>query len=172
MWVNVHGCATVTYHFTLTRVIMMIIPITCDNVCCNIYRDYLNIGMICFGFQSLTDSGNYHEFCRLLARLKSNYQLGELVKVDNYPEVIKLIAEFTITSLQVSMTDLTSFLIYGLLHICAHCVYSSHSHEFSKRFLLYFSAHSSKLRVDLTMWNILWITVIVILTRQNTVIKF
>jgi len=51
--------------------------------------------------QSLSDAANYHEFCRLLARLKSNYQLGELVKVDNYPEVIKLIAEFTVTSLQV-----------------------------------------------------------------------
>jgi len=51
--------------------------------------------------QSLSDAGNYHEFCRLLARLKSNYQLGELVKVDNYTEVIKLIAEFTVTSLQV-----------------------------------------------------------------------
>lgn len=50
--------------------------------------------------QGLTDPGNYHEFCRLLARLKSNYQLGELVKVDNYPQVIKLIAEFTVTSLQ------------------------------------------------------------------------
>ncbi|KAH9499291.1 Exportin 7 [Bulinus truncatus] len=49
---------------------------------------------------SLADPANYHEFCRLLARLKSNYQLGELVKVDNYPEVIKLIAEFTITSLR------------------------------------------------------------------------
>ena len=53
--------------------------------------------------QGLSDPGNYHEFCRLLARLKSNYQLGELVKVDNYPQVIKLIAEFTVTSLQVSL---------------------------------------------------------------------
>ena len=51
--------------------------------------------------QGLSDTNNYHEFCRLLARLKSNYQLGELVKVDNYPQVIKLIAEFTVTSLQV-----------------------------------------------------------------------
>ena len=51
--------------------------------------------------QGLSDPNNYHEFCRLLARLKSNYQLGELVKVDNYPQVIKLIAEFTVTSLQV-----------------------------------------------------------------------
>lgn len=53
-------------------------------------------------FQSLSDPNNYHEFCRLLARLKSNYQLGELVKVENYPEVIRLIANFTVTSLQVS----------------------------------------------------------------------
>ncbi|XP_033633482.1 exportin-7-like isoform X2 [Asterias rubens] len=51
--------------------------------------------------QSLSDAGNYHEFCRLLARLKSNYQLGELVKVENYSDVIALIAKFTITSLQV-----------------------------------------------------------------------
>ncbi|KAI0211191.1 Exportin-7 [Lamellibrachia satsuma] len=50
--------------------------------------------------QGLSDPNNYHEFCRLLARLKSNYQLGELVKVDNYPQVIKQIAEFTVTSLQ------------------------------------------------------------------------
>ncbi|KAK2159702.1 hypothetical protein NP493_1697g00009 [Ridgeia piscesae] len=50
--------------------------------------------------QGLSDPNNYHEFCRLLARLKSNYQLGELVKVDSYPQVIKQIAEFTVTSLQ------------------------------------------------------------------------
>ena len=52
--------------------------------------------------QGLSDHNNYHEFCRLLARLKSNYQLSELVKVDNYTVIIKAIAEFTVTSLQVS----------------------------------------------------------------------
>lgn len=52
----------------------------------------------------MPDPNNYHEFCRLLARLKSNYQLGELVKVENYPEVIRLIANFTVTSLQVGAT--------------------------------------------------------------------
>ncbi len=57
--------------------------------------------MLYYMLQTLSDPNNYHEFCRLLARLKSNYQLGELVKVDNYPQVIKLIAEFTVTSLQV-----------------------------------------------------------------------
>ncbi|CAG0919166.1 unnamed protein product [Notodromas monacha] len=48
----------------------------------------------------MSDQANYHEFCRLLARLKSNYQLGELVVVDNYPEFIESIAKFTIQSLQ------------------------------------------------------------------------
>ncbi|XP_035194331.1 ran-binding protein 17 isoform X2 [Oxyura jamaicensis] len=50
--------------------------------------------------QGLSDPGTYHEFCRFLARLKTNYQLGELVMVEDYPEVIRLIANFTITSLQ------------------------------------------------------------------------
>jgi exportin-7 len=48
----------------------------------------------------LTDPNNYHEFCRLLARLKSNYQLGELVMVDNYPDAVRLMAKFTVESLQ------------------------------------------------------------------------
>nr|XP_021527902.1 ran-binding protein 17 [Aotus nancymaae] len=48
----------------------------------------------------LSDPSNYHEFCRFLARLKTNYQLGELVTVKEYPEVIRLIANFTIASLQ------------------------------------------------------------------------
>ena len=55
----------------------------------------------CFFFQSLSELSNYHEFCRLLARLKTNYQLGELVMVDHYRDVIQLIAKFTVESLQV-----------------------------------------------------------------------
>ncbi|VVD01160.1 exportin-7 [Leptidea sinapis] len=50
--------------------------------------------------QGLTDPSNYHEFCRLLARLKSNYRLGELVMVDNYPRFIEQVAKFTVQSLQ------------------------------------------------------------------------
>ncbi|XP_077291179.1 ran-binding protein 16 isoform X2 [Arctopsyche grandis] len=50
--------------------------------------------------QGLSDSGNYHEFCRILSRLKSNYQLGELVTIDIYPQTIQLIAKFTVQSLQ------------------------------------------------------------------------
>nr|XP_039251152.1 exportin-7-like [Styela clava] len=50
--------------------------------------------------QKLADASVYHEFCRLLARLKSNYQLGELVKVSCYTECMRLIANFTVTSLR------------------------------------------------------------------------
>ena len=67
--------------------------------------------------QGLSDPGNYHEFCRLLARLKSNYQLGELVKVDNYPQVIKLIAEFTVTSLQVGINSFVSSVSLCILSV-------------------------------------------------------
>uniref|UniRef100_K7E3Z4 RAN binding protein 17 n=1 Tax=Monodelphis domestica TaxID=13616 RepID=K7E3Z4_MONDO len=41
--------------------------------------------------QGLAEPGSYHEFCRFLARLKTNYQLGELIMVKDYPEVIRLI---------------------------------------------------------------------------------
>ena len=30
--------------------------------------------------QGLAEHANYHEFCRLLGRLKTNYQLSELVR--------------------------------------------------------------------------------------------
>ena len=32
------------------------------------------------GQQGLAEHANYHEFCRLLGRLKTNYQLSELVR--------------------------------------------------------------------------------------------
>lgn len=64
----------------------------------------VNIKNILENSQGLSDPDNYHEFCRLLARLKTNYQLSELVVVECYPEVIQLIAKFTIQSLQVQST--------------------------------------------------------------------
>lgn len=44
-----------------------------------------------------TDENMYHEVCRLLARLKGNFQLSELVKVENYSDLIKILAEFTLS---------------------------------------------------------------------------
>lgn len=43
---------------------------------------------------------NYHQFCRLLGRLKSNYQLSELVRADGYLEWLELSSSFTIQSIQ------------------------------------------------------------------------
>ncbi|TMW66006.1 hypothetical protein Poli38472_003771 [Pythium oligandrum] len=50
--------------------------------------------------QGLSDQQNYHEFCRLLGRLKSNYQLSELMKVDSFQEWMDMTPEFTVKSLQ------------------------------------------------------------------------
>ena len=40
----------------------------------------------------------YQNFCRLLGRLKANYQLSELVRTDGYEEWLKLAAEFAVQS--------------------------------------------------------------------------
>lgn len=50
--------------------------------------------------QGLQHHENYHEFCRLLGRLKTNYQLSELVGLEVYPEWTALVADFTIESLK------------------------------------------------------------------------
>ena len=49
--------------------------------------------------KGLNEHANYHEFCRLLGRLKTNYQLSELVGVENYSDWIQRVAEFTVKSL-------------------------------------------------------------------------
>ena len=47
----------------------------------------------------LQHQDNYHEFCRLLGRLKANYQLSELVKAEGYLEWLKLASRFTVQSI-------------------------------------------------------------------------
>ena len=42
---------------------------------------------------------NYHEFCRLLGRLKASYQLSELVKTTGFMEWLELARAFTAQSL-------------------------------------------------------------------------
>lgn len=49
---------------------------------------------------SLEDPDNFHHFCRLMGRMKSNYQLRELLAMPQYQEWIQLAARFTIQSLQ------------------------------------------------------------------------
>lgn len=43
---------------------------------------------------------NYHQFCRLLGRIKANYQLGELVQVEGYVEWLELACNFTVQSVR------------------------------------------------------------------------
>ncbi|KAL6753879.1 armadillo-type protein [Haematococcus lacustris] len=63
----------------------------------------------------LADHDNYHEFCRLLGRLKTNYQLSELVAVEHYTEWIQQVAELTIRSLNSWQWAATSvFYLLGL----------------------------------------------------------
>mmetsp|Transcript_2983 Transcript_2983/g.6712 ORF Transcript_2983/g.6712 Transcript_2983/m.6712 type:complete len:1119 (+) Transcript_2983:545-3901(+) len=48
----------------------------------------------------LSYAENYHEFCRLLGRLKANYQLSELVKAEGYIEWLTLAGDFTVKSIE------------------------------------------------------------------------
>jgi len=48
----------------------------------------------------LQHQDNYHQFCRLLGRLKSNYQLSELVKTEGYLEWLELASSFTVQSIR------------------------------------------------------------------------
>jgi exportin-7 len=43
---------------------------------------------------------NYHEFCRLLGRLKASFQLSELVKTTGFSDWVKTAVDFTIKSLR------------------------------------------------------------------------
>ncbi|CAJ0572530.1 unnamed protein product, partial [Mesorhabditis spiculigera] len=59
------------------------------------------------------NQGAFHEFCRLVSRLKTNFQLCEMLKFDEYESMLRLLVEFTIASLK--MTDLSNS-TYFLLH--------------------------------------------------------
>lgn len=58
-----------------------------------------NIRKIMSNSTGLYDSDNYHEFCRLLGRLKASYQLSELTKTTGFTEWLELACEFTVRSL-------------------------------------------------------------------------
>lgn len=70
----------------------------------------------------LTEHNNYHEFCRLLARLKTNYQLSELVAVEGYQGWIGLVSDFTVTSLK--SWQWTSHSVFYLLSLWSRLVSS------------------------------------------------
>lgn len=49
---------------------------------------------------NLRQQESFHEFCRVVSRLKSNYQLSELMKVDEYRQMMALLSDFTVQSLR------------------------------------------------------------------------
>jgi exportin-7 len=58
--------------------------------------------------QAFNDQSNYHEFCRILSRFKTVYQLSDICKIDIYQEFINIVTDFTIKSLQSLQTSLNS----------------------------------------------------------------
>ncbi|KAA0191073.1 XPO7, partial [Fasciolopsis buskii] len=73
---------------------------------------------------SLSDSDTYHEFCRLLSRLKCNFQLTELIGLDCHAEFIHLITGFTIHSLKSFLRGTNNNSIHYLLALWQRLVAS------------------------------------------------
>ncbi len=71
--------------------------------CVNVLRRGRDSGNLLYG-----DPAAFHEFCRLLSRMKATFQLGELLAVPQYAEFIQLIADFTSHTLMVSPHTLIS----------------------------------------------------------------
>ena len=72
--------------------------------------------------QGLQEEENFHEFCRLLSRIKSNFQLSEMVKSEVYPDLLSLVADFTINSFQ--SCPFASNSVYYLLQLWSRMVTS------------------------------------------------
>jgi hypothetical protein len=72
----------------------------------------------------LSNQDNHHEFCRLLARLKGNYQLSQIVEVDGYAEWITLVAEFTCSTFSAWQWAANS--TYYLLSMWSRLISSMH----------------------------------------------
>ena len=70
----------------------------------------------------LSDHANYHELCRLLARLKANFQLSELVVCSHYAEWIAMVATFTVDSFK--HWEWASNSVYYLLSLWSRLVAS------------------------------------------------
>ena len=59
-----------------------------------------NIHVIMMEKKGLEHEENYHEFCRLLGRLKASFQLSELVRTPGFSDWLGLAVDFTIKSLE------------------------------------------------------------------------
>eukprot|EP00002_Diphylleia_rotans_P040206 TRINITY_DN9481_c0_g1_i1.p1 TRINITY_DN9481_c0_g1~~TRINITY_DN9481_c0_g1_i1.p1 ORF type:complete len:1063 (+),score=207.06 TRINITY_DN9481_c0_g1_i1:100-3288(+) len=64
--------------------------------------------------QGLDDADNFHEFCRFLARIKSNFQLAEVVSIEGFQDWIYLVYQFTVSSLQSNEVPNSKYYLLGL----------------------------------------------------------
>jgi exportin-7 len=74
--------------------------------------------------RGLSVLANHHEFCRLLARLKGNYQLSQIVEVEGYAEWITLVADFTCSTFKAWQVASNS--MYYLLGMWSRLISSMH----------------------------------------------
>ena len=58
-------------------------------------RDVTNFNL----FPGMKEASNFHEFCRLLARVQNTYHISKLVNIDAYLDWITSVARFTVDSL-------------------------------------------------------------------------
>ncbi|CAF0800050.1 unnamed protein product [Adineta ricciae] len=103
-----------SYYFLFSNTTLVPIAISCLVQLSSVRRSLLNtnerlvvLNLLTLGIRSileqpgglLADEKSLHEFCRLIARLKSNAQLHELVRIDNYQLFMERLFRFTIDHL-------------------------------------------------------------------------
>lgn len=103
-----------SYYFLFSNTTLVPLALSCLVQLSSVRRSLLNtserlivLNLLTSGIRSileqptglLTNEKSLHEFCRLIARLKSNAQLHELIRIDNYPLFIERLFRFTIDHL-------------------------------------------------------------------------
>lgn len=73
------------------------------------------IPIILIESSGLEHQPNHHEFCRVLARLKGNYQLTHIIAVEGYEEWLSHVALFTMKSFGMWQVYLHTFAVYLIL---------------------------------------------------------
>ncbi|CAF3762058.1 unnamed protein product [Rotaria sp. Silwood1] len=140
-----------SYYFLFSNTTLVPLAISCLVQLSSVRRSLLNanerlniLNLITYGIRLiieqpgglLTDEKSLHEFCRLIARLKSNAQLHELIRIDNYPLFTERLFRFTIDHL-LSVHHHRSYhlspntLHYILSYWSKICAYLSHVSKLS-----------------------------------------
>ncbi|KAL3083211.1 hypothetical protein niasHS_011013 [Heterodera schachtii] len=62
--------------------------------------------------ENLNTADNFHQFCRVISRMKANYQVSELVKCDSFSELLNSLTKFTLECLSMSHFFTTNSIYY------------------------------------------------------------